>query len=415
MQSSRNNTVYIKEEIARFNSDPQNIHDPLVGASTTSSILALNQLYGHTIDEEIVMTEIDDLIYSFNYQQYQKILHANLSAEDQKKNIIKFFEQMKLLQYHIHSDTQLSFQRIYCVIFKAIQDNNLAVLHEDHKKNLSADEKVIPDHLMLTKKLAFLDAFINAHLEYEKRGISREMCVGGIVRNMVNSLNKSHAYVMIGATTFDVKSSLHEQTQSIIANELLKYPLNEQRNLLLKWDQDYDNNDIVTVFRQNIITPIKTNLHETYANFLKGNEIEDIINQLEYLPNPIRRFFSSNLTYALEKCALFKGDSEIDAKTFKTFDVAARYQAYDALQEQLKIAFKKKTRLTEEEISFFAEKLMDLLKLDVTLNTLFEKLPNSKSAKQTLSNAYKKTMEISSKSSDEHKHPKQDYKSPKPR
>jgi len=296
--SRANNTAAQLPRAARaFVDNPQNIHDPSVENTVKGSILALEQLYGSTLDENAWFPAMASLIEAFDYNQLT--INQDLTFEDKKVSAKLFFKDVEKRRYFTHSRTGLTFNRIYALIWRAVNDTSLDVLPNDIRHTVDTNAAETPSYLIEIRRASLVEKMVEADQIYRQDGRELDICDGGAVNKSVEALNMAHNSVVVCAGTLSVKPAANQAALGFVSESLRNKTIKEQRNILRNWDSVDET--VASAFKAEMVSAANTKLALLFGILLTERERAEITGAFEYLPQPSMHPLLDALISEIEK------------------------------------------------------------------------------------------------------------------
>src|SRR3990167_4054742 len=269
-------------QVQEFNQNSQNTHDPSVTHTAKASLVALNCRYGKAINEKQLVSEVEELVENFDYNSMT--IDKNLTQTQKKQSAKKFLKLLKDKFDFIHSATDLSIKRILTLVWSGVKDNNVEVYPEEIRKTFESHLTKSPNYLIDTKKSSLIEKFIEGEREYKENGDNFDICTGGSIHKLLESLNNAHIDVLIVTGQLSIKPAANAMATSLVDIEFRKKTADEQAPILADWNSDEDTK--ASQFKKDIIDPIKIKLKEHFGTLLTNRDIKEITDNVEYLPRP---------------------------------------------------------------------------------------------------------------------------------
>jgi hypothetical protein len=307
--------------IQQFNRDAQNTHDSTVAISVKNSINALEDLYGASLDTRNIIKEISAFIVKYDFTRVT--IKARLSSLQKQRSALAYLQLMANRQMTLHSHTGLTNGRILALIWHAVRDDSVLNFPEEIRRTF--DEKTqtsgkAPDRLVAIKKDSFIEKFIEADLEYRQGHIDMDMCVGGGIHKLVESLNHAHRVVLVLTGLFSVLPAANAAPKSLLREALLKRPIEEQRRILANWSDD-DEKSIALEFKATAAADIKVYLEKQFAGLLTPRQINDITGQYTYFPMPV---IHAGLDHIMQLILAIPSDSAHEKESLATLKLSSQ-------------------------------------------------------------------------------------------
>ncbi|CAM6002485.1 unnamed protein product [Sphagnum balticum] len=307
--------------IQQFNRDAQNTHDRTVAVSVKNSINALEELYGAGLDERNIIKKINAFILEYDFTRVT--IKTRLSALQKQHSALAYLQLMANRRMARHSHTDLTNGRILALIWQAVKDDSALSFPEEIRRTF--DEKTrasgkAPKHLVAIKKDSFIEKFIEADLEYRERHINMDMCVGGGIHKLVESLNHAHRAVVVLTGLFSVLPAANAVPKSLLRAALLKRPIQEQRRILANWGDD-DEKSIALEFKATAAADIKVYLEKQFTGLLTPRQINDITGQYAYFPMPV---IHAGLDHIMQLILAIPSDSAHEKESLATLKLSSQ-------------------------------------------------------------------------------------------
>lgn len=313
----------------RFNRDRQNTHDPSVTQTAKGSIKALGLLYkpDDGTNEETTMREIADLVESFDYSTL--IIDRSLSNAQKKECAEYCLQLIQSRSDDMHSYTGLKIKTIFFLVWQAVIDDSLGVYPDEIRRTLDPKLEKAPSYLVETKKASLIEKFIEASIAY---GGAVDICVGGLIHKLLETLNHAHTRVTICTGSLSVKPAAN-QVPSVVAKRILeKKTIGEQRLILADWEEGKE----AVEFRHLLKDPIKEELQRQFGTLIDSNTIDEIVSVLEYLTKPVMHFRLEELINIINKIP----DSPDRNLAIKNYAKHAYDESERSLQEEFELLHK---------------------------------------------------------------------------
>lgn len=284
--------------VRQFNQNAQNIHDPTVTNTIKGSIKNLEQLYGQGLEEDNAIAEIESLIENFDYSQLT--VNAGFSNEQKKECAKLFFALLKERLNYTHTHTNLSFKKIYALLWKAVIDDSLDVCPDDIRRTFDPHHVKAPAYIIDIKKSALIEKFIQADQIYREEGGDRDICDGGSIHKLIEALDHAHTSVVICQLDMSVLPAAQETPKNTLKNRLRKLALRQQKKILAAWDNE-DEESEAAKFRKEAIGEIEQDLKTQFGLLLTQAQRDDITGQADYFPIPVLHLALHDLIGVIKK------------------------------------------------------------------------------------------------------------------
>lgn len=268
------------QQVARFMNDTQNTHDPSVTHTSKGTLLALNSRYQDGLNEDSAVREIEDLCEQFDYDSITII--KGLSRKEKKLAALEFLNLIKQRFQSTHSYTGLNYKRILSIIWQGIIDRNINAYPIDMHRNIQFVSGEL-DNLIKLKKASMVEKFIEATLTYRNNRGNLDICVGGGIHKILETLNRAHVDVLIATGDQSVLPLANEMAISLVGIELLKKDTAEQNEILKTWNAD---ESVGTEFKTAVTAIVAKKLSEHFGVLLSNAQISGITSAIVDLPRP---------------------------------------------------------------------------------------------------------------------------------
>jgi len=266
--------------INHFNANKQNTHDPSVTQTAKGSLLSLNKTYANQLNEVICINEIEQLIRKFDYT---KVMSALTVAN--KKTAVRNFLTLLTSRFDVtHSYTGFTIKKILALVWLGVKDNNISVFPEEIRRTFKPNIALAPSEIVNQKQASFIEKFIEAALEYKDRGMTMDICIGGSVHKLLESLNFAHIDVVITTGTQQVKPAANDMALAIVGLELRKKSTKEQALILSDWDEDEF--PVTMEFKASVVDTVTDGLKNHFGTLLTEGARGEIVGFLPDMPRP---------------------------------------------------------------------------------------------------------------------------------
>ena len=138
-------------------------------------------------------------------------------------------------------------------------------------------------NLIHLKQESLIEKFVEATLVYRQNNANIDVCIGGGIHKLLETLNRAHIDVVISTGQESVLPLANDMAISLIGQELLAKPLEEQNQILSTWGQD---NSVGFDFKNNLKISVRNKLKYHFAVLLTEQQLDDIVVAFEDAPRP---------------------------------------------------------------------------------------------------------------------------------
>ncbi|MCE3044183.1 hypothetical protein [Legionella sp. 16cNR16C] len=340
--------VVAEDQVNQFNANAQNTHDPSVTHTAKGSLIALHTRYADKLKAsgKQALILIEQLLLNFDYNTL--IIDQRYTSKQKKEFAQEFLNLLKVKLTTVHSYTGLTIDTIVALVWQGVIDNDCEVFPEDIRVTFEPDATTAPDYLITTKKASLVEKLIEAAVVYKQEGRNLDICAGGSIHKLLESLNKAHIDVVIVTGQQAIGSAANDMAISLVGVELMKKTEAERADILSNWVcGNYES----LKFKQSMEAIIATKLKEHFGILLTEANIKEITDNIEYLPRPKRPDEKLNaLTDEIENSVISVGSAErkdiVDKLHQQARDI---YYAQGNYQEKYNLLFASYQRLKEAD------------------------------------------------------------------
>lgn len=256
----------------------QNTHAPIMEKTSDASIASLIKFYENRLDT-VDFQEIKNFISRFNFET---ILNTRTLAEKREgsKSFIDTMIGYCQQNYDFHGN---ELGNVVKAVWLGINDADIESFPSDMRSNISQPAEAQLQAYVKLKRDSFAEKCVEAFQAYRDEGSDFDICLGGGVHKLLESLNRTHVEVYL-LVDQDMGVSFATDFACItLGDELLKKSRKEQLAILADWGND---DGPAFEFRNQVKNPIDNRLKQYFDVLLTENDRLGIVNKIQDLPRP---------------------------------------------------------------------------------------------------------------------------------